>query len=128
MQGIGDSDGTITLEVTPENAEAKIANFVVNNIGSEILSEDVSTRVAFEQDGWYYVYNVKFVNGAVPPVVLGDVNGDGSIDIQDVSLTVERILSKAPEGFIEANADLDGDGDITVQDVSLIVAIIISGN
>ena len=128
MQGIGDSDGTITLEVTPENADAKIANFVVNNIGSEILSEDVSTRVAFEQDGWYYVYNVKFVNGAVPPVVLGDVNADGSIDIQDVSLTVERILSKAPEGFIEANADLDGDGDITVQDVSLIVAIIISGN
>ena len=71
---------------------------------------------------------MKFVNGAVPPVVLGDVNGDGSIDIQDVSLTVERILSKAPEGFIEANADLDGDGDITVQDVSLIAAIIISGN
>lgn len=128
MEGIGDPDGTITLEVTPESADNKIANFVVNNIGSEILSEDVSTRVAFEQEGWYYVYNVKFVNGAVPPVVLGDVNLDGSVDIQDVSLTVERILSAAPEGFVEANADIDGDGEITVQDVSLIVAMILSGN
>ncbi len=123
LQGISDPDGTITFEVTAEDAENKLANFVVNNIGQEPISEDINTRIAFVQDGWYYVYNVKFVNAN--PVLLGDVNGDGVIDVHDISATVSYLLGYPSDKFIKANADIDGNDDISVTDVMGIVNIIL---
>ncbi|MBN2440831.1 MAG: cellulase family glycosylhydrolase [Spirochaetales bacterium] len=57
-----------------------------------------------------------------PPVspVLGDVNGDNSIDIIDALMTAQHYVGLAPAGFIAQNADVDCDGSITIVDALLI--------
>ena len=58
--------------------------------------------------------------------LLGDVNGDGEVDVTDVALVTSHILGTTPANFIEAVADLNGDGDIDVTDIALITQIILT--
>lgn len=57
------------------------------------------------------------------PVLRGDANGDGKINITDVVAVVSRINNNT---FIlnDVNADANGDGKINITDVVAIVSII----
>ena len=58
---------------------------------------------------------------------IGDVNGDGDINVLDVVITVNVILLIEPlTDDILFSADLNGDGEINVLDVVLIVNMILS--
>ena len=60
---------------------------------------------------------------------LGDVNGDETINVTDVTLLVDYILGKEPdESFIFKNADITRDGNISVTDVTALTDIILGGN
>ena len=60
---------------------------------------------------------------AMPEVVLyGDLNGDGEIDIRDVSQLVlycNGYITLSPDTL--AAADVSGDGKVTVEDIELLV-------
>ena len=58
----------------------------------------------------------------------GDVNGDGEVNMTDVTMIVEHVLGQNNSSFIAANADVNGDGSITVTDVAEAVNIILDGN
>ncbi|MBR4237968.1 MAG: hypothetical protein IKQ03_00890 [Prevotella sp.] len=60
--------------------------------------------------------------------LFGDVNGDGEINVADVTMTVDYILGKEPAGFIIDNADVNGDESIDITDVTVLVAIILDSN
>lgn len=63
------------------------------------------------------------------PVVPGDLNGDGKISVQDLSLMKKAITGSAPEGsYIEANSDIDGDGKITAADLRILKKLIAGGS
>ena len=53
----------------------------------------------------------------------GDINGDTTVNVQDVILTVNFIL----QNQYDSSADLNGDGGVNVQDVILIMNIILAG-
>ena len=56
----------------------------------------------------------------------GDVNGDGSINVLDVVVTINVILSIEPiTDFILSSADLNFDGEINVLDIVLMVNMIL---
>ena len=57
--------------------------------------------------------------------LIGDVNGDGSISVIDVTTLVDYILGKNNDFFVFANADINGDGSITVTDVTSLVSLIL---
>jgi hypothetical protein len=54
-------------------------------------------------------------------VEIGDADGDGSIDVNDVTSTINHILNKPTASFFEGAADVDGDGTIDVNDVQGII-------
>ena len=56
---------------------------------------------------------------------LGDVNGDGKVDISDVVCMVNHILGSDNTSFVIENADMNGDGDINISDVTVLVNIIL---
>ena len=60
--------------------------------------------------------------------LLGDVNGDGSVDITDVTLLVDYILGKNHDSFIIGNANVNQYGGIDVADVTALVNIILNGS
>ena len=59
---------------------------------------------------------------------IGDVNGDGDVNVTDVTLLVGHILGNENSNVIIENADVNGDGDITVSDVAKLVSNILEGN
>ena len=56
--------------------------------------------------------------------LLGDVNGDGKVDVSDVVCTVNYLLKGAADHFDAKAADTNGDNVIDVADVTGIVRII----
>ena len=55
----------------------------------------------------------------------GDVNGNGKVDVTDVTLLISRILGKNPQPFNADAADMDGNGQLNVTDVTLIINVIL---
>ena len=60
-----------------------------------------------------------------PAFKLGDVNGDGVVDIDDVTMQINVVLGNSVTGFISANADLNGDERIDIDDVTLIINMVL---
>lgn len=58
------------------------------------------------------------------PVAIGDVNGDGSVNIADVTTLIDILLTgKNPYGQI---ADVNGDGSVNIADVTTVIDIILN--
>lgn len=55
----------------------------------------------------------------------GDVNGDGGINISDVTSLIDLLLSG---GEISAGADMNGDGQVNISDVTALIDRLLSGN
>ena len=55
--------------------------------------------------------------------VKGDVNGDGKVNVSDVTTLVNMILGTIPKN--EAVADINGDGKVNVSDVTALVNLIL---
>ncbi len=63
---------------------------------------------------------------ATPDVKLGDVNGDGDVNVNDVTVLINYILGKNPTPFVEANANVNGDEGINVNDVTALINMILN--
>lgn len=55
----------------------------------------------------------------------GDVDGDGVVNIADVTALIDILLSG---GTVPANADVDGDGIVNIADVTALIDMLLSGN
>ena len=75
----------------------------------------------------YYFDNIVFEIDK-PKGLLGDVNGDGVINVTDVTELVAYILGNPSSSFILDNADVSGEGNVDVTDVTALVNIILKGN
>jgi hypothetical protein len=63
-----------------------------------------------------------------PTTLLGDVNGDGKVDVSDYIGVANYILNIPQEGFNEKAADVNGDGAIDVSDYLGVANIILTGS
>ena len=55
----------------------------------------------------------------------GDVDGDGVVNIADVTALIDILLSG---GTVPANADVDDDGIVNIADVTALIDMLLSGN
>ena len=58
--------------------------------------------------------------------MLGDVDGDGMVNIADVSTLIDYLLGSGPDNFFEVNADVYEDGSINIADVSSLIDMLLS--
>ena len=111
------NEGTIvnvTLSVAPDmtagNYEIKIKNIELSD-GTPYNPADIKATLTVK---------------AYTP---GDVDGTGTVSVNDAVCVINYILGSPIEGFIEAAADLDGNGVITVNDVVILINdYILGGN
>ena len=61
-------------------------------------------------------------------VEIGDINGDGAVDVLDYIGVANYILGNPPDGFNEKAADVNNDGTVDVLDYTGIANIIHTGN
>ena len=62
-------------------------------------------------------------NGNVSP---GDVNGDGIVNVNDITAVVAKTLGGNPQPFIAEAADIDHDGVVGVADITVIIKLDLS--
>ena len=94
---------------------------VTAEVTAEPLPDGVKGREAvirFETPGAYIDY--KFMQGEVAGLV-GDVNGDGLVNISDVNAVINMILA----GTYDASGDINGDGSVNIGDINALIAIIL---
>mgnify|MGYP004443257313 CR=1 FL=1 len=122
--------------VTQGSAVSKMASEM--KVNSKLLVEGntyyARAKAAYlENDGTNrstdYCATVAFVYHATKPAFEpGDVNGDGSVDIQDVNIVINIILGTDAAEKYDGRADVNGDGAVDIQDVNAIINIILGSN
>ena len=70
---------------------------------------------------WYWFNIVEDLVTTTP----GDCNGDGEVDVKDVTALITYILGTTPPNFNVDNANVNGEGEIDVQDVTALINLIL---
>lgn len=78
--------------------------------------------------GGEYLYLLQGDSIQDDDTVIGDVNGDNSIDISDVVLIIDFILGREPQLFNLIAADTNMDGAIDISDVVRLIDRILTGD
>ena len=68
-----------------------------------------------------YVDDITFVRPVEDKAIVGDLNGDGNVDVTDVTMLINAILGQIQ---IEGG-DLNGDGNVDVTDVTSEINIVL---
>ena len=93
--------------------------------GVDIMSDIVDGVYTATADKRNAKLVVKF-SGTGSSGLAGDVNGDGTVNIVDVTMTISHILGQNPEGFNVTAADVNGDKAVNIVDVTSIIDIILN--
>ncbi len=67
---------------------------------------------------------VDYINGKLDTNIEGDVNGDGAVDVADISAIINIMAgASVPDAFPSGAADINGDGVVDVADISCVISI-----
>ena len=102
--------------------------------GDAITAEEEPTKEGYTFSGWseipatmpnkdVTVTGTFIIN--TPEISAGDANGDGTVNVFDVTAMVNYILGSPTDGFVFEAADVNGDGIVNVFDVTKVVNIIL---
>lgn len=104
------------LAMTPPNANSAFYNF-----DASLYVPDASLEAYQTTYPWNRFSNIIGINPTTP----GDVDGDGEINISDVTSLIDMLLNG---GEISAGADVDGDGQVNISDVTALIDKLLNGN
>ncbi len=125
-----DNINVVGNDITGEEMDQLINDLPTRTDGDGVLHVDADNisadQVAAAQEkGWTVVDAEGNPTEGVPSYTRGDVNGDGEVDVVDVTAVVNYINNGEATGtFIFNAADCNGDGEIDVVDITAIVNII----
>ncbi len=104
---------------TPPVMETNFETSVYNNA---VLTIPGGTRDAYMATNyWYNFQNIKEVYTDIP----GDSNGNGTVDIGDVSYMIDYLLGEDLGFFNTEGCDLNGNGIIDIGDVSRLIDMLL---
>ncbi len=93
-----------------------------------LLNQDLDTPVWFQTLGeddhpvFFTDHGVVVKQGDdYASLFMGDVNGDGEVDLSDAIMVTYYSLHEVPSNFNEAVADMNGDGEIDLSDAIIII-------
>ena len=127
-----DSWGSAEEGFTPESGVAFDAVYNGQNITVNVPYELADVTLRIDLSNFNYATKTGAVatvtvTDTVPKTYIGDVNGDGKIDANDVT-TLQMFIAKYADVTVnEAVADVDGNGKINVLDVTAIQKYVAGG-
>ena len=94
-----------------------------------LATDDSNNAIAIEKGTWEVTVDLENNTfcvergNSVPEPLFGDLNGDGSVNISDINVLINQILTDTQD----MNNDLNGDGEVNIGDVSLLIDEILDG-
>jgi hypothetical protein len=95
--------------------------------GNTMTAAQISTAFNMRWMPYKYV-NGSWVLMTEPTTTRGDVDGDGDVNIADVTALIDYLLSGNTSGFDLSAADCDQDGDVNIADVTSLIDYLLSGS
>ncbi|MDO4510841.1 MAG: dockerin type I domain-containing protein [Bacteroidales bacterium] len=114
----------LTVELEDQMADGEFTGVVNARVVAAALPEGEQYReavVKFHILGDYI--NCEFTQGTKPAGKKGDVNGDGEVNVSDVTALVNKILGTAE--YADAVCDINEDGEVNVSDVTALINLIL---
>ncbi len=144
-----DVTGDFYIELSTKNSTGKkrvsIDNVVIgynSSVASTIVESASTSETSYLftglEPGTTYRYRVaasdgyatsdysQYVTVVTAVRQYGDINGDGDVDVADVTTVVGYILSPSTSSIKFEEVDINGDGDVDVADVTSIVSLILA--
>ena len=88
--------------------------------GTDSKGNEEVTLLTFKAYNGLAVYKITLDDGE-DPGLLGDVNGDGAVNIADINAVIDMILS----GRFDPVGDVNGDGAVNIGDINALIGIIL---
>ena len=128
-------DGTIRIAVFSMNVKAIKGNSGAVITFNLIAADDYMGPATIELKNSIFTTvdgdEVIFANEICtlgPISTPGDVNNDGSVDIDDVTALIQYVLGGYSRNFDEVAANVDGEGSIDIDDVTALISMILLGH
>jgi hypothetical protein len=128
MEGKAQTNEWYLVEVQlPELAEGSMVRIKgVESSGmalSDEMKEQIEEGLMEVNTEFLFVAELILVPAGSSPGILGDVNGDGSVNVADISAIIDVMA-----GSLNSDkADVNGDGEVNVADISKVIDIM-AGN
>lgn len=121
----------ICLAATPptlnDPASGSMTTFQTSVYSDAVLRVPYGSHEAYRNDANWS----KFVNivseEVVNPVMAGDVNGDGKLNITDVTALINYLLSHNDSAINPDAADVNQDNSVNISDVTALINMLLSG-
>ena len=107
----GNSGAIMTLSIT---AADEFLGEVTIQLKNSICAESIGTRHVLKDE-------ICHVNPNEVPGIVGDVNGDGEVNIADINTIISFILSSN----LEMAGDVNRDGEVNIADINFVINIIL---
>ena len=92
----------------------------LNNIQLNMGTSKTGQKYTIDFDGFETVYN------AIPAENKGDINGDGVVNVSDVTALINKILGLSD--YSNTACDINGDGVVNVSDVTDLINMILKSS
>ena len=95
---------------------------------SSMLSVPTGYKTAYKAANiWKLFSTIREDDSLVEPeYTLGDVNGDGTVNITDVTTLISCVMSENTSNIVVEAADMNGDGNINITDVTMLINAVMS--
>ena len=60
-------------------------------------------------------------------IILGDVDGSGKVDIDDITMMIDKVLGRPTPDMVEEAADFNGDSRIDIDDITDMIHFVLCG-
>ena len=124
--------GTVVYGLRDNGSTYSMGSFT--GVGGYYSAATVTYQANDVEKGTYYVkvnryggsggYRITY-NG---PTKTGDVDGDGNVNISDVTGLIDHMLGSGSSSFAIDDADVDGDGAINISDLTALIDMILSSH
>ncbi len=115
------------VEIAPGNGPIIDIELLANTVGAADMCLEnlvISTYGGIQLPAQAPDCGSLFVAAGIP----GDLDGNGSVNVIDIVMTIDIIFGADATDYQLWAADLDSDGDVNVMDIVLIVTIILDGS
>lgn len=114
----GNSGAIMTISLKAADSFRGPATIALRNT---ICAEPIGTRHVLQDE-------TCIVNGGASSAIRGDVDGDGLVNISDVTALIDYLLSGNTSGVNVVSADVDGDNSVNISDVTALIDYLLTGH
>ena len=112
----GNSGALVTFNVT---ASEDFEGPVVITLRNTLFTTEAGIEIPFEDETCTVMLPASFIKG--------DVDGDGNVNISDVTALIDYLLSGNASGINVSAADCNLDGKVNISDVTSLIDYLLSG-